>query len=94
MARRSRFEIYFDILKVIGKGTDRPTRIMYQTNLSWIVLQEMFESLTSGGFIGERPEKSGVRYYLTDKGRNALSYHLKSIDGLAEVKMNAPLLTR
>ena len=59
---------------------------MYKTNLSWIALQEMFETLTRGGFVNEKMEKSALRYYITDKGQNALAYHLKSLDGLVDVK--------
>ena len=85
MVRRSRLEIYFDILDVISRGTTKPTRIMYKTNLSWITLQEMFEILIEGSFITEEKEKNSLRYYITEKGKNALSYHLKSLDGLVKV---------
>ena len=86
MVRRSRLEIYFDILEVIYKGTTKPTQIMYRTNLSWIVLQEMFETLITGGFIKEEIEKNSQRYYVTEKGENALSYHRKSLEGLVKVE--------
>ena len=85
MVRRSRLEIYFDILDVISRGTSKPTRIMYKTNLSWITLQDMFKILIEGSFIREEKEKSSLRYYITEKGRNALSYHLKSLDGLVKI---------
>lgn len=86
MVRRSRLEIYFDILEIIGRGINKPTQIMYKTNLSWITLQELFESLINGDFIKEDMEKGGYRYYITDKGQNALSYHLKSLEGLIKVE--------
>lgn len=86
MVRRSRLEIYFDILDVINRGINKPTQIMYLTNLSWTVLQDMFETLTNGGFIREDVKKNSKRYYVTDKGKNALSYHLRSLDGLVKVK--------
>ena len=92
MIRRSRLEIYFNILEVISRGVTKPTQIMYKTNLSWITLQEMFETLTSGNFIRAETEKGALRYYITDKGQNALAYHLKSIDGLANTKNYSPLL--
>ena len=85
MVRRSRLEIYFDILEVISRGTNKPTRIMYKTNLSWITLQEMFKILIEGSFIREDKEKNSLRYYINEKGKNALSYHLKSLDGLVKV---------
>jgi len=91
MVRRSRLEIYFDILEVISKGTTKPTRIMYKTNLSWITLKEMFSTLIDGGFIREVREKKAFRYHVTEKGKNALNYHLKSLDGLTK---EADLLIR
>jgi predicted transcriptional regulator len=86
MTRRSRLEIYFDILEVIERGVTKPTQIMYKTNLSWATLQEIFEALIKGGFISEELTKNAKRYQVTDKGRNALSYYLKSLNGLVAVK--------
>ena len=86
MVRRSRLEIYFDILEVIGKGTTKPTQIMYRTNLSWSVLQDMFETLTNGGFIIEETKLNSKRYYVTDKGKSALTYHFRSLEGLDNIK--------
>ena len=86
MSRRSRLDIYFDILQVLDIGINKPTRIMSKANLSWIILQEMFETLILGGFIREENEMGPQRYYLTDKGKNALSYHRKSIEGLVNDK--------
>ena len=85
MVRRSRLEIYFDILKVIDRGTHKPTRIMYKTNLSWTSLNEIFKTLIKGGFIREELRKKSKRYHITDKGKNALYYYLKSLDGLVKV---------
>jgi predicted transcriptional regulator len=82
MIRRSRLEIYFDVLRVIDKGIDKPTKIMYKTNLSWITLQNIFETLIKGSFIKEEIKKNAKRYIVTDKGRNALAYYAKSLDGL------------
>ena len=86
MTRRSRLEIYFDILEVIERGVNKPTQIMYKTNLSWATLQDIFETLINGGFIAEELKKNTKRYQVTDKGRNALSYYLKSLDGLVKTK--------
>lgn len=94
MVRRSRLEIYFETLEVIGRGITKPTQIMYKTNLSWIVLQEVFETLINGGFINEANEKGSLRYYIADKGKNALSYHLKSLEGLVKAPNYSTLLTR
>ncbi|KON29399.1 hypothetical protein AC480_03275 [miscellaneous Crenarchaeota group archaeon SMTZ1-55] len=84
MVRRSRLEIYFDVLKVIHKGTRKPTRIMYETNLSWTALCSVFETLLSSDFIREEKRKSSKRYHITEKGKNALDYHVKSVEGFVE----------
>ena len=84
--RRSRLEVYFNILETIEKGFDRPTQIMYQTNLSWVPLQDMFESLIESGFIKEERKGNKRTYTVTDKGRSALSYHLKATDGLSKAE--------
>lgn len=86
MDRRSRLEIYFDLLKIIERGTVKPTRIMYKANLSWDTMQEIFGILLESGFIQEEIVANSKRYAVTDKGRSALSYYLKSVDELAEVK--------
>ena len=86
MVRRSKLEIYFDVLRVIDRGTDIPTQIMYKTNLSWEILQDIFETLIGGGFVKKEILKKSMRYYITDKGKNALSYHLKSLEGLVTIK--------
>ena len=81
MTRRSRLEIFFDVLAVIDRGHSKPTRIMYKTNLAWTSLQDVFETLIDGGFVHLETSKNSRRYSITEKGRNALSYHLKSRDG-------------
>jgi predicted transcriptional regulator len=85
MVRRSRLEIFFDVLAVIDRGVSKPTRIMYKTNLSWTSLQEVFETLITGDFILEEEYKNSKRYSITDKGRSALAYHLRSLEGLVQV---------
>ncbi len=88
MVRRSRLEIYFDVLEVIDKGTNKPTRIMYETNLCWASLLNVFDTLINSDFIQSEKWKSSKRYHITEKGRNALSYHLKSLEGLFVINKN------
>ena len=91
MVRRSRLELYFDVLQIIGSGVDKPTQIMYKSNSSWTVLHDILETLENGGFIKEEMRKNKLRYCITEKGENALSYHLKSLEGL--VKDSLKLIT-
>lgn len=88
MVRRSRLEIYFDILEVIEGGTSKPTRIMYKTNLSWNTMHSIFETLIEGGFIREVEKNNSKRYDITDKGRRALAYHRRSLEGLIKVRQS------
>ena len=84
MGRRSRPDIYFDVLEAIGNGIHTPTRITYDANISWIVGCNVFDDLIKSDFIREEEEMISVRYYLTEKGRNSLSYYMKAIEGLIE----------
>jgi predicted transcriptional regulator len=86
MVRRSRLEIFFDVLAVIARGVSKPTRIMYKTNLSWTSMQDIFETLIDGGFILEEAIGTAKRYTITERGQNALAYHLRSLEGLVEIK--------
>jgi predicted transcriptional regulator len=83
--KRSRLEIYIDILKIISKGSCKPTRIMYSSNLSWKPLKKALESMSEQGLITE--EKNGIRsnYYVTDKGKVILNY-FKEATRLLEIK--------
>ena len=89
MVRRSRLEIFFDVLAVIDRGVSKPTRIMYKTNLSWTSLHEVFETLITGGFIQEEIFEKSKRYSITEKGRGALAYHLRSLEGLVQIQQLA-----
>jgi len=91
MVRRSRLEIYFDILRVIDNGINKPTQIMYKSNLSWNVLQDILETLSNGDFIKKEMQKKNLRYYITDKGKGALSYHLRSLEGLVKDSMQTTI---
>lgn len=89
MVRRSRLEIFFDVLAVIDRGVSKPTQIMYKTNLSWTSLHEVFETLIDGGFIWEEVFEKSKRYSITEKGRSALAYHLRSLEGLVQIQQPA-----
>jgi len=81
-SKRSKLEIYLDILKVISKGTRKPTRIMYKTNLSWKPLMKVLDSLTAQGFIVEEKEGNHIIYGITDKGKNILQYFSKAMESI------------
>jgi len=82
MSRRSRFEIYVDILTEIDSGTILPTQIMYGANMNWNTLKRALEKLIAQGFIEEQPiygiKRSNRIYKLTERGNNFLNY-LKTV---------------
>ena len=75
--KRSRLEIYLDVLRAIKKGVNKPTRIMYKTNLSWTPLQEILNSMISQGLIIKKENKNKRLYEITEKGLNVLRYFNK-----------------
>lgn len=74
--RRSGFQIAVDVLTVIGEGEDRPTRIMYASNLSWNSLRGTLDLLVAKGYVDEAlMNQRKKRYSITGKGREVLSYY-------------------
>ena len=81
--RRSKLEIYVDIMEEIRGGTILPTRIMYAANLSWKPLQQILKSLVTQELIEEVSAEEGDKrtkkaYHLTEKGMNVLHYFRKA----------------
>ncbi len=73
MIRRSKLEVFGDIMKVIAdEGEIRRTRIMYRANLAWKVLKAALDVLESKGVIKTDEKPSGVFVSLTDEGYGAL----------------------
>ena len=76
--KRSRLEIYADVLTEIKSGTSLTIKIMYGTNLSWRTIKKTLKKLTAQGLIKEQTIKGCKRtkkiYTLTEKGNNALNY--------------------
>jgi len=71
--KRSRPEIYFDILKTIKSGIRKPTRIMHKTNLSWQPLKILRSFVATGLIIAETDRRVKRRFYeLTEKGEAVL----------------------
>ena len=82
-SRRSRFEIYIDVLKEVKSGANKPTQIMYGANLSWKPLQGILKSLLNQGLLTEiegdpRDKRTKVTYELTQKGENVVRYYVKA----------------
>lgn len=80
IAKRSRLQIYLDVLQAIKEGTEKPTRIMYRTRLSWGILNVALSSLERQGNVeavdvaSSRRGKARKVYRITQKGESALKY--------------------
>jgi predicted transcriptional regulator len=76
--RRSKFEIYRELLTQTHNGNCQPTRMMYSTNLSWPAFNQVKETLISQGLLseveGSGDKRSRTRYRVTDKGKKFLEY--------------------
>ncbi len=74
--RRSGFQIAVDVLTVISEGEQRPTRIMYASNLSWNSLKGTLDILVGKGYVDEMfVNKKQKRYTITQRGVDVLGYY-------------------
>lgn len=78
--RRSKMEMYIDILKVMAQnGPMKLTHIMYKANVNCNVLKENLSFLLQQNLIEEqikikRRNKTKVRYAITERGRTVIKY--------------------
>ncbi|HUS78723.1 MAG TPA: winged helix-turn-helix domain-containing protein [Patescibacteria group bacterium] len=84
--RRSKLEVYLDVMWAIKNGTKKPTRIMYESNLSWKPLKRTLDSLIKQDLIQEydpthlRDKRTTACYELTQKGENVIKYFKRAED--------------
>jgi predicted transcriptional regulator len=78
--RRSKMEMYIDILKVMAQnGPMKLTHVMYKANVNCSVLKENLDFLIQQNLIKEqitikKRNKTKVRYAITEKGRTVIKY--------------------
>lgn len=84
-SRRSRIEIYLDVLQAIRKGVQKPTLIMYRTNLSWKPLMQILDAMMEQDLIISEDMGRHVTYKITEKGANVLNYFNEAME-LIEIK--------
>ena len=87
--RRTRLEMYFDVLMAMKRGNNNKTSIMNAANISWKTLNEILGSLMSQGFVEEvktlqwRDRRIRVYYDFTARGEKMmiyLRYHNEILD--------------
>ena len=78
--RRSKMEMYIDILKVMAQnGPMKLTHVMCKANVNCSVLKENLDFLLQQNLIEEqitvkKRNKTKVRYAITEKGRTVIKY--------------------
>ncbi len=95
--RRSKLEMYVDILKVLAnRGPLKLTHVMYKANVNCSVLKEYLDFLIKQGLVEERMAgKRRVVYAVTQRGLMVLRYfrELKQVLPIVEEdRKQAPLL--
>ena len=94
--RRSKLEIYIDVLKVLAlKGQLKLTHIMYKSNVNCKVLKEQLDFLIKNKLVEERMlRKERVVYGITPKGIQVLKYfrEIEQVFPLKEEVRHHPLL--
>lgn len=77
-SRRSMLKIMLTVLSAVRDGEEKPTKIMYAANLSWVPTQRILSRLVEQGLLimREYPEsrRSKRRYQITEKGLGILNY--------------------
>ena len=91
--RRSKLEMYVDILKVLAqRGPLKLTHIMYKANVNCSVLKEYLDFLIKQGLVEERAVgKSRIVFAVTQRGVTVLKYfrELKQVLPIVEEARNA-----
>jgi len=74
--RRSKLEMYIDILKVLAhKGPLKLTHIMYKANVNCSVLKEYLDFLIQQNLVEEKTQgKKRTVYAITQRGLTVLKY--------------------
>jgi len=87
--RRSKLDITLSVLSSVKDGLDKPTRIMYASNLAWKPTRRILASLVGQGLLREilvsGSGRSRVRYEITEKGLNVLDY-FRGAEALLDVE--------
>ena len=74
--RRSKLEMYIDILKVLARhGPLKLTHIMYKANVNCSVLKEYLDFLIANALVEEKTMgKKRVVYAISERGTTVLKY--------------------
>ena len=94
--RRSKLEMYVDILKVLAnRGPLKLTHIMYKANVNCSVLRQYLDFLINQNLVEEKiVGKKRVVYGVTQKGITVLKYfrELKQVLPIVEETKRRPMM--
>jgi len=72
LSKRSRLQLFADILRVIDKGECKPTRIMYKSNLSWLPFRRMLNRMVELELVERREEGTRQLFLIAERGKDFL----------------------
>ena len=84
LGRRSRTEMMVDVLRAVRGGAALPTRVMYRSNLSWSVCQDLLKHLAAKGLLETRAEGERRVIVLTPRGSLALSGYCRAVEEISD----------
>ncbi len=89
-AKRDTLEVRMEVIQVIARGIDKPTRIMYAANMSWEPVKRILNALTEAGIIvcteiiEPGAKRAKYRYTTTSKGAKILDAYRAFISVVEE----------
>ncbi len=72
--RRSRLELYLDVLKAIYDGRQAPSRVVYAANLSYDRVINCIDFLIDHNLVEKVDGIAKKRYTVTESGKNVVKY--------------------
>jgi predicted transcriptional regulator len=72
--RRSRLELYLDVLRAVYNGRRAPSRVVYAANLSYDRVMNCIDFLLTQGLVERIEGIKKKRYTVTENGKNVIKY--------------------
>lgn len=94
--RRSKLDLYFEIIQAINTGNSRVTHIMREVNMSYKPLKEMLDSLQKQDIVEVldavhfKDKRTSVYYKLTRKGENIYRYLRTALNNVNDTPSVTP----
>lgn len=85
MKRRSKIEIYMEILRSLSEGTKRAAHIMYHAHLSYAQTKSYLNHLLRNNLIFQEERYGKKVYGITPKGKEILENYKKIQKSIVEI---------